>query len=94
MVKSPFFFTVQVAHQAFHVPRTALAHATVNLKLIFSGLTCAAPRPHTGILSCQFFPYVRRACPTHHLLPHGRLIRIILRVGRVVERAYKANRVC
>ena len=98
-----FFSTFEVTRQAFH--RTALAYAIVNLKPIVPGRMSAAPLadidPYS--LNCSRLPTFSQTdvlvCPTR---PAPRLTDLradelaelmcaVQRVGRVVERAYKAD---
>ncbi|KAI0003842.1 HIT-like protein [Russula compacta] len=72
-----FFSTFEVTRQSFH--RTALAYAIVNLKPIVPG----------HVLVCSTRPVPRLADLRADEL--AELMRTVQHVGRVVERAYKAD---
>ncbi|KAI0308356.1 diadenosine hydrolase [Multifurca ochricompacta] len=72
-----FFSTFEVTRQAFH--RTALAYAIVNLKPIVPG----------HVLVCSTRPVPRLTDLRADEL--AELTRVVQRVGRVIERVYKAD---
>jgi len=78
MMATPLFFsTFEVTRHAFH--RTALTYAIVNLKPIVPG----------HVLVCSTRPVPRLAdLRTDEL---AELMHAVQRIGRVVERAYKAD---
>ncbi|KAI0248358.1 diadenosine tetraphosphate asymmetrical hydrolase [Lactifluus subvellereus] len=78
MMATPLFFsTFEVTRQAFH--RTALTYAIVNLKPIVPG----------HVLVCSTRPVPRLTDLRADEL--GELMHTVQRVGRVVERVYKAD---